>query len=412
MALSTIKVQNAKPKERPYKLFDEDGLFLMVSPIGPRTPKGGKVWRLRYWFGGKEKLLALGTFPEITLAVARARRDEARQQVALGIDPGAKRKAERAAGPASAETFEAIAREWFGKFSKGWSAGHANNVLARFENHIFPHLGARPIAQITAPEALAVLRRIEATGSLETAHRARQGLGKVFRYAVTTGRAERDPSGDLKDAIPPARSQHMAALRDLPSVAALLRDIHGYQGQFPTQCALRLAPLLFLRPGELRNLEWTEVNLEAGEIRIPAGKMKMRRPHIVPLAHQAAEILDSLRPLTGAGRYVFHSIRTPNGSRPMSENTINAALRRLGYEKDEQSGHGFRSIASTQLNEQGWNRDAIERQLAHAEKDEVRGAYNFAEHLPERRRMMQAWADFLDGLREGASVVPVRRAAE
>jgi integrase len=404
MALTDTSIRNAKPKEKAYKLADERGLFMLVHP------NGGRYWRFKYRFEGKEKLLALGVYPDVPLKDARERRDDARKQVAAGIDPSLQRKAQKATKEfGAANSFEAVAREWFAKHSPNWVASHADKIIRRFEKDVFPWLGSRPIARITAPELLAVLRRIESRGALETAHRALQNCGQVFRYAVATGRAERDPSGDLRGALPPAKPKHHASIIDPKAIGAMLRAIDGYQGSFITKCALKLAPLVFVRPGELRKAEWSEFNLDAAEWRIPTARMKMREQHIVPLSTQGVAILRELQALTGNGRYVFPGART-NG-RPMSENTVNAALRRLGYKGDEMTGHGFRSMASTHLNEQGWHRDAIERQLAHAERDEVRSAYNYAEHLPERRRMMQAWADYLDGLAAGAVVIPLQPTA-
>ncbi|MEB0165111.1 tyrosine-type recombinase/integrase, partial [Glaciimonas sp. CA11.2] len=286
--------------------------------------------------------------------------------------------------------------EWFSKYAPNWVASHSDKIIRRLERDIFPWLGSRPISEISAPELLDVLRRIEKRGAIETAHRAHQNCGQIFRYAIATGRAERDPSGDLKGAIPPSKEKHHPSITEPKAVGELLRCIGGYTGSFVTKCALQLAPLLFVRPGELRKAEWSEINLDTAEWRIPAEKMKMRAVHIVPLSIQAVAILNEIMPLTGKGKYVFPGART-NG-RPMSENTVNGALRRLGYGSDDMTGHGFRSMASTLLNEQGWNRDAIERQLAHAERDSIRAAYNYAEHLPERRKMMQAWADYMDGL--------------
>jgi integrase len=359
----------------------------------------------------RKKPLAFGVYPETGLKEARDKRDEARKQLAQGIDPGKTRKAMKAAKAADAETFEVIAREWHSKFSPNWTQEHAERILRRFERDIFPWLGKQPIREITAPELLTVLRRIESRGALDTAHRAHQNCGQVFRYAVATGRAERDPCGDLRGALPPVKEKHHASITDTKAIGELLRAIDDYQGSFVTKCALRLAPLVFVRPGELRSAEWAEINFDAAEWRIPAAKMKMRDPHIVPLSRQALAILKELQPLTGHGRYIFPSARTPNGDRCMSENAVLAALRRMGYGKEEMTGHGFRSMASTLLNEQGWHRDAIERQLAHAERNAVRAAYNYAEHLPERRKMMQAWADYLDGLRKGADVIPIRTTA-
>jgi len=403
MPLTDAAVRNAKPTEKPRKLSDEKGLFLLIQP------SGSKYWRQKYRFEGKEKLLALGVYPDVSLAEARARRDEARKLLANGVDPSAFKQANKRAEQAIVkDTFEAVAREWFTKYSPNWSESHGSRIIRRLERDVFPWLGKRPIAVITAPELLEVLRRIEDRGALETAHRAHQNCGQIFRYAVATGRAERDPSGDLRGALPPAKVKHHPSITEPKAVGELLRAIDGYSGSFVTKCALRLSPLVFVRPGELRQAEWSEIDLDGAEWRIPAEKMKMRAPHIVPLAGQAVEILRELHALTGGGRYVFPSVRTAD--RPMSENTVNAALRRLGYAKDEMTGHGFRSLASTTLNEQGWNRDAIERQLAHAERDSVRAAYNYAEHLPERRKMMQHWADYLDGLAKGADVLSFKRA--
>ncbi|NJD05586.1 MAG: DUF4102 domain-containing protein [Methylococcaceae bacterium] len=401
MPLTDTAIRNAKPGEKPVKLADEKGLFLLI------VPAGGKWWRLKYRFGGKEKLLSLGTYPEVGLKDARDKRDDARKQLAQGIDPGETRKAMKAAQSADADTFEVVAREWHTKFSPTWTAEHAERILSRFQRDVFPWIGGRPIREITAPDLLTVLRRIESRGALDTAHRAHQNCGQVFRYAVATGRAERDPTGDLRGALPPAKDKHHASITDPQAIGDLLRAIEGYQGSFVTKSAMQLAPLVFVRPGELRSAEWSEIDMDKSEWRIPAEKMKMRDPHIVPLSVQAVAILREIRPLTGRGRYVFPSARTPNGDRCMSENAVLAALRRMGYAKDEMTGHGFRSMASTLLNEQGWHRDAIERQLAHAERNAVRAAYNYAEHLPERRRMMQAWADYLHGLKKGADVIPI-----
>lgn len=398
--LTDTKVRTTKPTEKPQKLFDGGGLFLLV------TPTGGRLWRFKYRFGGSEKLLSIGTYPETSLAEARQRRDQASALLANGIDPSETKKAQKAAGNQETETFEIIAREWYAKFSPSWATSHAKTTIRRLEFFIFPWLGARPVKTITAPELLAALRRIEAKGALETAHRVKQVCGQVFRYAIATGRAERDPSGDLRGAIPPASGKHMATITDPKEIAGLLRSIDDYRGGIVTRCALQLAPLVFVRPGELRQAEWSEFNLETAEWRIPAEKMKAGAVHIVPLSRQALDILREIHPLTGHGRYVFPSPRTD--SRPMSSNAILSALRRMGYAKDEMSGHGFRSMASTLLNEQGWNRDAIERQLAHAERNSVRAAYNYAEFMPERKKMMQAWADYLEGIKSGAKIIPIR----
>ncbi|MBI5018171.1 MAG: integrase arm-type DNA-binding domain-containing protein [Deltaproteobacteria bacterium] len=404
-ALTDTAVRNAKPRDKVFKLADGGGMYLAVSP------SGGKWWRFKYRVDGKEKLLALGTYPDVGLARAREKRDAARKLLADGIDPGAARKAAKAEKTAAADravnTFEAVAREWHGKQSISWAPSNAARILRRLEVDVFPIVGALPVGEVTAPALLAMIRRIEARGVLETAHRALGYSGQVMRYAVATGRADRDPSGDLQGALPPCKVTHHASITDPKAIGSLLRVVEGYEGAFTTKCALRLAPLLFVRPGELRGAEWVEVDLDTAEWRIPKGRMKMKAPHLVPLARQALAVLRELQTLTGSGKYFFPSIRS--GDRCMSENTINAALRRMGYTGNEMTGHGFRSMASTLLNEQGWNRDAIERQLAHAERDNVRAAYNYAEHLPERRKMMQAWADYLDRLREGAEVLASQR---
>lgn len=409
MPLSDTAIRNAKAKDKPYKMADEKGLYLLIN-------QAGKYWRFDYRFDGKRKTLALGVYPDVPLAGrddkasgkriegARDKRDEARRQIAAGIDPGAVRKATKTA---EAESFEAIAREWFAKFGPKWVESHSDKIIRRLEKDIFPWIGSRPIRDLSAADLLSVLRRIEARGAIETAHRALQNCGQVFRYAVASGRAERDISADLRGALAPVKERHHASITEPKAIGELLRAIEGYQGQFITQCALKLAPLVFVRPGELRHAEWCEFDLDGAEWRIPGAKMKMGETHIIPLSRQAVAILRDLRPLTGSGRYVFPSVRTD--SRPMSENTVLGALRRLGYGTEEMTGHGFRSMASTLLNEQGWHRDAIERQLAHAERNAVRAAYNYAEHLPERRRMMQAWADYLDGLKNGAEIVPIKK---
>jgi integrase len=392
MRLSTAKIQNATAQEKTVRLFDGRGLYLEIAPTGSRW------WRFKYRFAGKEKRISLGVYPDVGLKKARDRRDEMRKLVADGIDPSAARKQQKLmALDAAANTFEAVAREWFEKHSANWEASYSVKLLARLEANIFPWLGDRPIRDIKPPELLSVLRRVESRGVLETAHRLMNYCGNIYRYAVATGRAERDISSDLRGALPPSTPQHHASVTDPEGVAALLRAIDGYRGSNVTRYALQLAPLVFVRPGELRKAEWSEIDLEAGEWRIPPGRMKMKTKHIVPLSSQAVAILRALQPLTGKGHYVFPGARSRE--RCMSENTVNGALRRLGWSGSEMTGHGFRSIASTLLNEQGWNRDAIERQLAHTERNSIRAAYNYAEHLPERRRMMQAWSDYLHTLR-------------
>ncbi len=398
--LTNMQVLKAKPQKKQYTLFDGDGLFILI------TPTGSKLWRFKYRFGGKNKLIALGAYPEISLTEARAKRTEARRMVANGIDPMAARKEQQRAKVSEKATFEVIAREWHKKFTPTWTTGHARVILSRMQRNLFPFIGERPMKEIKAPELLAVLRRIESRGALETAHRVRTIAGQVFRYAVATGRAERDPSADLRGALPQPQKEHLAAITDPVQVGDLLRAIDGYQGHLVTNCALRLAPLLFVRPGELRHAEWAEVDLDKAVWSIPASKMKMKAPHLVPLATQAVNILTELQKLTGGGRYVFPSPRST--TRPMSENAVNGALRRLGY-AGVMTGHGFRAMARTILDEILQVRvDFIEHQLAHAVRDPNGRAYNRTKHLDERREMMQTWADYLDGLKEGAQVIPLR----
>jgi len=397
--LSEVKVRTAKPEENQYKIFDGGGLFLLV------TPSGGKLWHFKYRFDNKEKKLALGPYPEISLADARQRRDEAKKQLAHSIDPGALRKAMKQAETEETETFEVIAREWHTKFMHTWTPGHAVKIMSRLENDLFPWLGKRPIKEIKAPELLTTLRRVESRGALESAHRIRTIAGQVFRYAVATGRAERDISADLRGALPQPKEKHHAAITDPKEVAPLLRAIDGYQGDFITRCALRLAPMLFARPGELRQAEWAEMDLEEAAWNIPAEKMKMKHAHIVPLPRQAVEILTELKELTGSSKYVFPSLRS--FARPMSNNTVNAALRRMGYDGDTMTGHGFRAMARTILDEVlQVNPYVIEAQLAHKVPDPLGRAYNRTTHLEERRKMMQTWADYLEGLEAGAVVLP------
>ncbi|MGE4558092.1 MAG: tyrosine-type recombinase/integrase [Desulfovibrionaceae bacterium] len=403
MKLTNSAVKNAKPGTKPIRLFDGGGMYLEVSPAG------GKLWRLKYRFECKEKCLAMGRYPEVSLADARKRRDEARTLLANGVDPGEEKKRKKQVEAAQPDTFEAIAREWFKHFNSTWTPKGAKDIWSRLDANVLPWIGSLPICEIKAPELLAVIRRIEARGAPETARRQLQKCSQIFRYAIAAGKAERDPAADLRGAIAPTAVRHHASITDPKKVVGLLRAIDEYEGALVTRCALRLAPLTFVRPGELRHAEWSEIDLETAEWRIPAEKMKMRQPHIVPLSRQSVAVMEELFPLTGAGSYVFPSERSKD--RPMSNNTVNAALRRMGYTKEEMTGHGFRSMASTLLNEQGWNRDAIERQLAHGERNKVRASYDFSEHLPERRRMMQAWADYLDSLRDGGKIIPMRHAA-
>ena len=395
--LSDTRVRGAKAGDKQYKLYDERGLFLLV------TPTGGRLWRLKYRMGGREKLISLGAYPDVGLKRAREKRDEARKLLADGVDPSAQRQERRTA---LLETFEGVAEEWLELQSKSLAPETISILGSRLKSALYPYLGSKPVAVITAQEVLAALRRIEARGRHETAHRVRALAGRVLRYAVATGRAQHDVAADLKDALAPVKSRNFASVTDPKRVGELMRAIHGYSGHLVTALALKLAPLVFVRPGELRAAEWSEFDLPNAEWRIPGARMKMGEPHIVPLSRQALAILRELEPLARGGRYLFPSLRTRD--RPMSDNTINAALRRLGYTSDEQTGHGFRSMASTLLNEQGFPPDVIELQLAHAERNKVRAAYNKAQRLPERRKMMQAWADYLDGLRAGGQIVPIK----
>jgi integrase len=402
MLLSST-VTNAKAGDKPKKLADGRGLYLLVNPNGSRW------WRFRYRRLGthKENLLSLGTYPDVSLKRAREKRDELRKLLADGIDPGDKRKAET---QADAETFEAVAREWFAKFSPQWAPDHANRNIRRLERDVFPWIGSRPLADVTAPDILAILERIDARGARETAHRARTNIGQVIRYGIATGRTTFDPTVALRGAIPPATEHNHAAIVDPDKLGELLRAIDAYAGQLPTRCALQLAPLVFVRPGELRHAEWSEIDLDAAEWNIPAHKMKMRQPHIVPLASQAVAILRELQPLTGRSAYVFPGGRS--SKRPMSNNALNAALRRMGYDKDTVTAHGFRATARTMLDEGlHFRPDVIEHQLAHAVKDANGRAYNRTQFLPERHAMMQTWADYLDGLRRGGQVVPFKSKA-
>jgi integrase len=408
MPLNDTAIRQAKPGSRPIKLFDGGGMFLLLSPSGSRW------WRFKYRVDGSEKLLSLGVYPDVSLKLARERRDEARRLLATGVDPCAKRQAEKLS---RADTFEAIAREWLALQAKpdarnkrpALAAATLDKAVWMFEKLMFPYLGARPISKITVPELLKVLRRIEVRGKHETCHRTKQRCGQVFRYAIATGRAERDITADLRGALAPIVSRNRAAITDPNRIGELLRAIDGYRGQRTTEFALKLAPLVFVRPLELRAAEWSEFDLNRAEWRISAERMKMGEEHVVPLSRQALEILRDVQPLTGDGRYVFPSLRSH--SRPMSNNAITAALRRMGYGSDEMTWHGFRSLASTCLNEQGWHPDLIELQLAHADRNKVRAAYNRAQRLQERRRMMQTWADYLDGLRASTKVTSIGQAA-
>ncbi len=403
MPLTDTKIRTAKPADKPKRLFDGGGLYLEVSP------KGGKWWRLKYRFGGKEKRLSLGVYPEVTLKDARQRREAARKLLANQVDPSEHRKAEKAAARESgANSFEVIAREWFKKRGTNWVPSHADRIIRRLERDIFPWIGGSPIAEVTAPKLLDVVRRIEQRGALETAHRTLQNCGQVFRYAVATGRAERDPSGDLRGALPPVKGEHFAAVTEPEKLAGILRALDSYEGTLVVRCALRLAPLVFVRPGELRHAQWADIDLEMAEWRYTVTKTDTK--HIVPLSKQSVAILAELKPVTSRGRYVFPSARNPKGDRPMSDNAVLAALRRMGIGKEEMSVHGFRAAARTILDEVlGFPPHLIEHQLAHAVRDPLGRAYNRTAHLPERRKMMQDWADYLDKLKAGAEILPLNR---
>lgn len=407
MPLTTTAIRNAKARPAPYKLAGGGGLYLLVNP------NGAKWWRFKYRRDGKERLVSLGVFPDVPLALANERRDEARALLAAGVDPSAKRKEDkRQAALRDASSFEAVAREWHGKQSAKWTAGHAADVLCRLESNLFPKLGALPIAEIGAPALLAAAREVESRGAYHLAHRMVAVAGQVFRYGVATGRCERDPSGDLRGALTPHVAKHQAAIKaeELP---ALLRAIDGYAtiGDKQTALALRLLCLTFVRTSELIGAQWAEfrdLDGDAPTWEVPAERMKMKAAHVVPLSRQAVAILAQLRAIGGGGRFVLPG---RNADKPISNNTLLFALYRLGY-KGKMTGHGFRAVASSALNEAGYRPDVIERQLAHKEPNKVRGAYNRAEYLPERRAMMQQWADMVDALAKGADVVPIKRGAK
>lgn len=386
-SLSDAKVRNAKAKTKPYKISDGEGMFLVV------TPSGSKYWRLKYFFAGKEKLLALGVYPEISLSDARERRIQARKVLANGHDPGeVKKESKRQLALKVENSFELVAHEWFEKRKREWAANTVKTIFNRLENDILPKLGKRPVAEITAPEVLSMLRAIESRGALDMAKRAMQTSGQVFMYAIATGRAVRNPVPDLKGALETAPSKHRAYLKaaDLPE---FLEKLEAYDGHPETKLALRFLMLTFVRTIELRAAEWQEVDLKKAEWRIPAVRMKMKEEHIVPLSSQTVALLEQLKKYTGNRQYLFPNQQKLSGF--MSENTILYALYRMGYHS-RATGHGFRSTASTILNENGFHADVIERQLAHNERNKVRAAYNHAEYLPERRKMMQWWADYLD----------------
>jgi len=398
--LSEVAVKGAKPQGKQYKLRDGAGLFLVVEPGGK------KWWKYRTVFAKKETSFSFGEHPLVSLSQARGERDKANSSRANGIDPTAMRRAEKAT-QSNMGSFEAVAREWHARFLSTWSETHGKTLLVRLVRDVFPYIGARPIGEVTPPEILAVLRRIERR-SLETAHRIKITCGQVFRYAVASGYAGSDPTISLKGALPPHSKRHMAAPTDPKTAAPLLRMLAGYQGTFVVACALRLSPLVFVRPGELRQAEWKDIDLDAAEWRYLATKTKTE--HIVPLSRQAVAILQELFPLTGQGKYVFPSSRSV--TRPMSNNTVNAAMRRMGIDtQNELTGHGFRAMARTILDEVlGFRPEIIEQQLAHSVKDPLGRAYNRTKHLPERKELMQRWADYLDKLTAGAEIIPIMAA--
>ncbi len=402
--LTGPRVKNAKPKERAYKLFDGAGMYLHVMP------NGGRYWRLKYRFGGKEKTLALGVYPDVSLARARKKRQAARELLDDGKDPSlAKKEAKRQEIMRANNTFEGVAREWHEQQSHRWTERHANKVMSSLERNIFPSLGSRPIADIEAPELLDVLRVIERRGALATAHDVLQRCGAVFRYAIASCKASYNPMADLKDALKPVKTTHYASLseQDLPE---FLEKLDAYDGHKITQLAMRLLMLTFVRTVELRGARWEEFELEKQLWRIPAERMKQGVEHLVPLSDQAIDVLEELKPLTAHYDFVFPN--RINIRKPMSENTVLYALYRMGYH-GKATGHGFRSTASTTLNEMQFPSDAIERQLAHGERDKVRASYNKAQYLDKRTEMMQAWADFLDSKKDVANkVVPIKKAAK
>ena len=401
MRLTDITIRRARPSNKTRKLFDGRGLYLEVAP------RGGKWWRLKYRFGAKEKRLSLGVYPDVSLKEARSRCEDARRLLSREIDPSEHRRGLKAAKvQQAANSFESVAREWFTKHAPSWAHSHSSRIINRLERDVFPWVGGKPVASITAPQLLAVVHRIERRGALETAHRALRNCGQIFRYAVATGRATHDPFVVLRGALPPVKGGHFAALTDPKTIGPLLRVLDGYEGSLIVRCALRLAPLVFVRPGELRRAEWSGIDLDVAEWRFTVSKTDTQ--HLVPLSRQAIEILRELYPLTGHGRFVFPSGRTPRGERPMSENAVLAALRRLGIGKEEMSGHGFRAMARTLLDEVlGFRPDYIEHQLAHVVRDPLGRAYNRTAHLTQRREMMQAWADYLDRLKDSEKADPI-----
>lgn len=398
MPLTNTQIKNLKPAEKPKKIYDGSGLYLEV------TPAGGKLFKYKYRFNGKEKTLSLGKYPDVSLSDARDKHQEARKQLAAGFDPSGVKQAEKYK---QSSMFGDVALEWWESQKEKWTPAHAQSIWRRLETNALPWLKNKSITEITTAELLRVLRQVESRNALDTTKRIANYFSNIFIYAVACGYCENNPAAGLTKALKIAPKKSYPAITEPDQIGELLRAIDSFQGSFTVKQALRLAPLVFVRPGELRRAEWEEIDLDAALWTIPAEKMKMKRNHLVPLSKQAVEILQEIEPLTGAGKYVFPSIRTK--ARPMSENTLNVVLRRLGYSKDEMVTHGFRTMASTRLHEMGWKSEVVEFQLAHADKNKVRGTYNRAEYLEERKRMMQAWADYLDSLKSGAEVIPIKK---
>lgn len=398
MPLTDTAIKAFKPKGTPYKKYDNDGLYLEVAP------SGGKWWRLKYRFGGKEKRISLGTYPAIGLKDARQRRDEAKTMLAKGIDPGEHKKAIKAEAAASATdealTFEVVAREWYAKKTVALTDGYRKQLMARLENLLFPYIGKIRLSALEPADILKAIRPTEERGHIETAHRLTQIAGQICRYARLVGYTKYDVASRLSEALPPVQSQHFAAITDPAEIGHLLRAIDDYQGDISVTYALRIMPYVFVRSGELRAAEWQEINLGEAEWIIPAGRMKMRRPHLVPLAPQVVKLFTELKVITGTGRYIFPS--PFSAGRCISDVGLLNGLRRMGYNKSQMTIHGFRTMASTLLNEQRYRPDVIEAQLSHGDKDLIRAAYNRAEYQSERRQMMDDWAGYLDGLREQA----------
>jgi integrase len=407
MALSDLSIKKAKPAAKMYKMSDGKGLFLRVNPVGPRTPEGSKLWRFEFRHEGKRDSLSLGAYPAVSLASARKKCDAAREQVEAGSNPSFTRKVEKSTKrTAAANSLEIVAREWHTKTINEWSPAHAANVIRRLECDIFPALGSHPVSEISAPALLEVLRKMEHRGAVDTANRVRAMVGQVFRYAIATGRAERDPSADLRGAMKKSKTEHYPTILDPVKIGGLLRAIDGYSGTLKVRCALALLPYLFVRPGMLRNAEWSELDLEASEWSIPAEKMKGRTAFVVPLSSQAVAIFREVQPITGHEKYVFPSFRTKG--QVMSTTTMNAALRAMGFDTEtEITGHGFRAMGRTILHETlDFPSEIIECQLSHNPRETHGTAYNRTKFIAQRHKMMQAWADHLDALKQGAQVIP------